>query len=207
MTAPGGFDDFVVRAAEGADDMERVRELFREYQQWLGVDLCFQDFDAELAGLPGAYAPPQGRLYLVSEGASGDLVGCVALRPLRPELCEMKRLYVRDNSRIGQICNKGPRISDALMQAWYQQPMTADYLHDLDARGDIKSDYRRTPAQQVEDRRFITIVNAALGTTDVSGILVIKGTISMGGGAVTKLPFSSVNGCDELQEDKSTKKH
>jgi hypothetical protein len=116
-------------------------------------------------------------------------------------------LTVRDNSRIGQICNKGPRISDALMQAWYQQPMTADYLYDLDARGDIKSDYRRTPAQQVEDRRFITIVNAALGTTDVSGILVIKGTISMGGGAVTKLPFSSVNGCDELQEDKSKKKH
>jgi putative acetyltransferase len=99
MTAPGGFDGFVVRAAESADDMERTRELFREYQQWLGVDLCFQDFDAELAGLPGAYAPPRGRLYLVNEGASGDLVGCVALRPLRPELCEMKRLYVRDRWR------------------------------------------------------------------------------------------------------------
>lgn len=114
-------------------------------------------------------------------------------------------LTVRDNSRIGQICNKGPRISDALMQAWYQQPMTADYLYDRDARGDIKSDYRRTPAQQAEDQRLIAIVNQALGSNDVSGILVIKGSIGMGGGAVTKLPFSSVNGCDELQEDKKKK--
>jgi len=55
-------------------------------------------------------------------------------------------LTVRDNSRIGQICNKGPRISDALLRAWYQQPMTVDYLYDRDARGGTNINYRRTPA-------------------------------------------------------------
>lgn len=115
-------------------------------------------------------------------------------------------LTVRDNSKIGAICNKGPRITDALVQAWYKQPMTADYLYDRDARGQTKIDYRRTAAQQAEDRRLVDIVNAALGGQEVSGILVIKGSISMGGGAVTKLPFSSVNGCDELQEDENKKK-
>ncbi|MEK9755380.1 MAG: GNAT family N-acetyltransferase [Rhodospirillaceae bacterium] len=99
MTELQAIDGFVIRAAEGAGDMDSVRELFREYQQWLGVDLCFQDFEAELAGLPGFYAPPKGRLYLVREQGSEALVGCVGLRPLSDALCEMKRLYVRDRWR------------------------------------------------------------------------------------------------------------
>ncbi len=90
------IDGFDVRAATGPADMACVRELFREYQEWLGVDLCFQGFDAELAGLPGGYAAPRGRLYLVFEKSTGGLAGCVGLRPLSAELCEMKRLYVRD---------------------------------------------------------------------------------------------------------------
>lgn len=116
-------------------------------------------------------------------------------------------LTVRDNSKIGKICNKGPRISDALLRAWYKKPMTLKYLYDRDSRGKTKIDYRRTPAQRREDKRLVDIVNQALGGTEVSGILVIKGSISMGGGAVTKLPFSSVNGCDELQEGEKKKKH
>lgn len=87
-----GFD---VRAADGPADMELVRELFREYQDWLGVDLCFQDFEDELAALPGIYAPPEGRLFLVRDDGDGRLVGCVGLRPRGPDTCEMKRLYVR----------------------------------------------------------------------------------------------------------------
>ena len=87
-----GFD---IRAAETAADMELIRELFREYQDWLDVDLCFQEFDAELAALPGIYALPDGRLYLVFDATNGALAGCVGMRPRGEGRCEMKRLYVR----------------------------------------------------------------------------------------------------------------
>jgi GNAT superfamily N-acetyltransferase len=70
-------------------DLDEIRAMLREYAEWLQVDLCFQNFDQELAGLPGDYASPRGCL-LVAEGA-----GCVALRRIDDEICEMKRLYVR----------------------------------------------------------------------------------------------------------------
>ena len=77
----------------GAGDVAPCRELFLEYQQSLGVSLCFQGFDAELAGLPGDYVPPRGGLWLAT--VDGALAGCVALRPLADDVAEMKRLYVR----------------------------------------------------------------------------------------------------------------
>ena len=80
------------------DRSDTVRALFREYEQWLGVSLCFQGFDKELAELPGAYAPPRGRLYIIEK--EGDVAGCIALRPMKENnACEMKRLYLRDNFR------------------------------------------------------------------------------------------------------------
>ena len=70
-----------------------VRELLVEYARAIAVDLCFQDFDRELAELPGLYAPPEGRLLLAVDGESA--AGCVALRKIGDRVCEMKRLYVR----------------------------------------------------------------------------------------------------------------
>ena len=75
------------------EQIQLARELFLEYQRWLGVDLCFQSFEKELAELPGDYAPPRGRLLLAY--LDDNLVGCVALHPLGADVCEMKRLYLR----------------------------------------------------------------------------------------------------------------
>ena len=83
----------VISGAQGEADMALVRQLFEEYADWLDIDLCFQGFAQELAGLPGAYAPPQGDLWLAR--VAGELAGVVGLRPLGPGICELKRLWVR----------------------------------------------------------------------------------------------------------------
>lgn len=77
--------------------LDTVCSMFREYEKDIGFSLCFQGFEQELAALPGRYAPPAGRLYLLTDG--GSAVGCIALRALEPGLCEMKRLYVRPSHR------------------------------------------------------------------------------------------------------------
>jgi ribosomal protein S18 acetylase RimI-like enzyme len=79
--------------AEKPGEVETVRALFREYAGSIGVDLCFQGFEKELAGLPGDYAPPSGRLYLAY--VKEEPAGCVGLRKIDEGICEMKRLYVR----------------------------------------------------------------------------------------------------------------
>lgn len=87
-----------IESAAWPRDLELVRQLFREYAQGLGVDLCFQGFEQELADLPGRYASPGGALLLARDD-SGQALGCVALRALRDGDCEMKRLYLRPAAR------------------------------------------------------------------------------------------------------------
>ena len=89
------------------DSLEQVKSLFREYARTLKIDLCFQGFDSELDGLPGKYALPKGRLYLAYW--EGVAAGCVALKPLSEERCELKRLFVRPRFR-------GLKIGRALVE-------------------------------------------------------------------------------------------
>src|SRR6202158_4316581 len=106
--------------AESAVQIAQARELFLEYAQSLGFSLCFQNFDKELAGLPGDYAPPEGRLLLVEY--EGQLAGCVALHMLETGVCEMKRLYLRAQFRgkgLGRAL--ADRIIAEARQIGYQQ--------------------------------------------------------------------------------------
>jgi ribosomal protein S18 acetylase RimI-like enzyme len=82
-----------IAPAKHPDDVGQVRGLFVEYANGLGVDLCFQNFAEELAGLPGKYTPPLGNLWLAMVDAQP--AGCVAVRPLEPSIAELKRLYVQ----------------------------------------------------------------------------------------------------------------
>src|SRR5688500_13206552 len=84
-------------AVETAEEVETTRQLFREYEAWLDMDLCFQSFEEEVQNLPGKYAAPDGRLYLAN--IDGQAVGCIALRKIGDGICEMKRLFLRDAAR------------------------------------------------------------------------------------------------------------
>ena len=110
---------FVIVEASGASHLGHCRVLFEEYQRGIGVSLCFQGFDRELASLPGDYAPPPGRLFLAL--SEQDPVGCVGLRGLPGGVGEMKRLYVRPAARgtgLGEALAR--RVIDAARAAGYR---------------------------------------------------------------------------------------
>ncbi|MCW5636302.1 MAG: GNAT family N-acetyltransferase [Rubrivivax sp.] len=127
--------EVVVVGAGEAAGLEAVRELFQEYAAGLGVDLCFQRFDEELASLPGDYAEPRGVLLLAL--VDGSPAGCGALRALPdvdyPNACEMKRLYVR---RAFRRFGLGRTLAQALMdhatRAGYST-LLLDTLDDMEA--------------------------------------------------------------------------
>ena len=96
--------------ATSEDHIATARRLFREYEASLGIELTFQGFAQEVAGLPGAYAPPAGRLLLAT---GAEPAGCVALRPLGGGICEMKRLYVRPTARGARL---GRRLAETVIR-------------------------------------------------------------------------------------------
>ncbi|MBX3293287.1 MAG: GNAT family N-acetyltransferase [Acidobacteria bacterium] len=109
---------FTIRQAETAADIDGVRKIFREYEKWLGFDLCFQGFEQELAELPGKYAHPEGRLLIAETG--GEIAGVVAMRSLGGGICEMKRLYVRERFR-------GQKLGETLISRIIAEAKSAGY--------------------------------------------------------------------------------
>jgi putative acetyltransferase len=107
----------IVRA-ERQEQISAIRTLFREYEQFLNVDLCFQDFEKEWAQLPGRYAPPEGELLL--SVVDGEWAGCAALRKIGEGVCEMKRLFVRPQYR-------GLGLGKALAEAIIHEAVTRGY--------------------------------------------------------------------------------
>ncbi|HAF15347.1 MAG TPA: GNAT family N-acetyltransferase [Blastocatellia bacterium] len=97
--------------AKSPEEIQEARELFAEYAAWLGLDLCFQNFDKELAHLPGDYSPPEGHLFLATE--TDQVAGCAALRKIGADVCEMKRLYVRPAFRGSGL---GRKLAEAIIE-------------------------------------------------------------------------------------------
>lgn len=112
------MDTVEVRQAQTEGEIEAARKIFRDYEAWLGLDLCFQGFEEELKNLPGKYAPPSGRLYLAY--ADEKLAGCIAMRKLEDGVCEMKRLFVLDEFR-------GQRIGVQLIERVIEEARKENY--------------------------------------------------------------------------------
>ena len=129
--------------------LEQVRTLFTEYAASLGVDLGFQDFEAELAGLPGAYVPPDGVLLLAL--VADQAAGCVALRRLDDTTCEMKRLYVRPAYR-------GAGLGKQLAKAIIAEARTIGYramrLDSLPSMLGAVQLYRSLGFQEIDPYRY-----------------------------------------------------
>ena len=105
------FSSTNIIQSQSAEEITHARELFKEYESWLEVDLCFQSFEKELAELPGKYAPPDGRLLLAMH--NGQLAGCAALRKIDHGICEIKRLFLRPQFR-GQ--GLGRQLAEAIIR-------------------------------------------------------------------------------------------
>jgi putative acetyltransferase len=126
-------------------EMDLVRELFREYQAGLNIDLCFQSFEEELGSLPGRYAPPQGTI-LFAEDENG-VCGVVALRPLDPFTAEMKRLYVRPAV---QGAGLGRALAEALIDTAKRRGYSRLRLDTLPSMGSAISLYRTLGFLEIE---------------------------------------------------------
>jgi ribosomal protein S18 acetylase RimI-like enzyme len=138
-----------IRPASGPEDIETARTLFREYADGLGVDLAFQGWERELRELPGDYVPPRGALFLAEH--EGRAVGCVALRPLAPSFCEMKRLYVRPE---GRGTGLGRRLAEHVIEEGRRLGYAAMRLDTLPSMADAQALYRRLGFREIPAYRY-----------------------------------------------------
>jgi putative acetyltransferase len=144
---------------QGAAWLDATREIFREYAQGLGVDLAFQNFEAELASLPGDYAPPAGVLLLAL--VDNQLAACGAFRPLAdvdyPNACEMKRLYVR---RAYRRFGLGRTLAQALIDRATQAGHSTMLLDTLDDMEVARSLYGSLGFEEIPPYYFNPIAGA-----------------------------------------------
>lgn len=135
--------------AQFPEDAAAVRALLLEYREGLGFDLCFQDFDRELAELPGEYAPPGGALLLAVDG--GRPAGCVALRRIDGEICEMKRLYLRSSCR-GTGC--GRRLAETILAEARRMGYSRMRLDTVPSMTEAIALYRRLGFREIGPYRY-----------------------------------------------------
>ncbi|MGQ9903362.1 MAG: acetylglutamate kinase [Anaerolineae bacterium] len=155
--------------AESAAQVMEARALFEEYAQSLGFSLCFQGFDAELAGLPGKYAPPQGRLLLAR--VEGQLAGCVALQPIDARACEMKRLYVRPEYRGRGV---GRALAQAIVEAGREIGYRTMRLDTLTSMPEAIALYRSMGFVDIPPYRFNPIEGAVYMALSLAQVEVYK---------------------------------
>lgn len=160
--------------AETDEAVAQVSVLFREYAESLGVDLSFQNFEHELATLPGDYAPPEGRLFLgitgdarahvpddsstpsfVTSLSSESVAGCIALRKIDSEICEMKRLYVRPQFR-GR--GAGRALTDAAIKAALEIGYRRMRLDTLPQMAEAQALYRAVGFREIPPYRYNPVV-------------------------------------------------
>jgi ribosomal protein S18 acetylase RimI-like enzyme len=145
-----------VEQVVGGQPLVEVRTLFEEYAASLDVDLCFQGFADELAGLPGDYSPPSGCLLLARVG--GDPAGCVAMRPLQSGVCEMKRLYVRPGFR---GANVGRQLAEAVVNAARTAGYASMRLDTLATMASARTLYRSLGFQPIAPYRHNPVPGTA----------------------------------------------
>ena len=145
-----------ISEADAGENLLEIRRLMKEYAGSLGVSLDFQDFDAEVASLPGEYGPPNGRLLLAQDGE--EIMGCVALRKLEEGACEMKRLYVRPAFR-------GAGVGRALAEAVIAEARRMGYrrmrLDTLPGMDRARAMYAELGFREIAPYRFNPIAGSA----------------------------------------------